>query len=158
MQIKKLIFIFLSVALTGFSACKDQNTLIDTNQEIQKRTWSYIDKIKVPVSIPDSSKAYNIYLNLRISGDYKYSNIFILVHQISPDGKTITEREEIKLALPDGEWLGKGSGNLYSYQVLIKNKYHFAKKGNYQFQLEQNMRDNPLREVTDAGLRVEIAN
>jgi len=139
-------------------ACKDQNTLVDTNQEIEKRTWTYIDKVKVPVTISDSSQAYNVYLNLRHTGDYKYSNIFILVHEISPEGKTITERKEIKLALPDGEWLGKGSGNLYSYQVLVKSKYRFAKKGNYVFQLEQNMRDNPLREVSDAGIRIELAN
>jgi gliding motility-associated lipoprotein GldH len=97
-------------------------------------------------------------LNLRHTGDYKYSNIFILVHEISPEGKTITERKEVKLALPDGEWLGKGSGNLYSYQVLVKSKYRFAKKGNYVFQLEQNMRDNPLREVSDVGIRIELAN
>jgi len=139
-------------------ACKDQNTLVDTNQEIEKRTWTYIDRVKVPVTISDSSQAYNVYLNLRHTGDYKYSNIFILVHEISPEGKTITERKEVKLALPDGEWLGKGSGNLYSYQVLVKSKYRFAKKGNYVFQLEQNMRDNPLREVSDAGIRIELAN
>ncbi|MDB5012097.1 MAG: gldH [Daejeonella sp.] len=153
------IFLFISISLAGvMTSCKDQNAIVDINQEIPERTWTYIDKIKVPVSIPDASKAYNVYLNLRHSGDYKYSNIFILVHEISPDHKTITERKEIKLALPDGEWLGKGSGNLYSYQVLIKSNYHFAKKGTYVFQLEQNMRDNPLREVTDAGLRVELAN
>ena len=139
-------------------ACKDQNTLVDTNQEIEKRTWTYIDRVKVPVTISDSSQAYNVYLNLRHTGDYKYSNIFILVHEISPEGKTITVRKEVKLALPDGEWLGKGSGNLYSYQVLVKSKYRFAKKGNYVFQLEQNMRDNPLREVSDVGIRIELAN
>lgn len=140
------------------TGCKDEKMVVDTNQEIAQRTWSYIDKIKVPVTIPDSSRGYNLFLNLRLSGDYKYSNIFILIHQISPDGKTITERKEIKLALPDGEWLGKGSGNLYSYQVLIRSNYRFPKKGKYVFQLEQNMRDNPLREVTDVGLRVEVAN
>lgn len=139
-------------------ACKDQNTLVDTNQEIEKRTWTYIDRVKVPVTISDSAQPYNVYLNLRHTGDYKYSNIFILVHEISPEGKTITERKEVKLALPDGEWLGKGSGNLYSYQVLVKSKYRFAKKGNYVFQLEQNMRDNPLREVSDVGIRIELAN
>jgi gliding motility-associated lipoprotein GldH len=158
MNIKKVIFLFLSLTLSGMYACKDQNTLVDTNQEIEKRTWTYIDRVKVPVTISDSSQAYNVYLNLRHTGDYKYSNIFILVHEISPEGKTITERKEIKLALPDGEWLGKGSGNLYSYQVLVKSKYRFAKKGNYVFQLEQNMRDNPLREVSDVGIRIELAN
>ena len=62
------------------TGCKDEKMVVDTNQEIAQRTWSYIDKIKVPVTIPDSFKGYNVFLNLRLSGDYKYSNIFILIH------------------------------------------------------------------------------
>lgn len=157
MNLRRIFLFFAITQIIWITACKDQNAIVDTNQEIPERAWSYMDKIKVPVSIFDTTKAYNVYLNMRHSGDYKYSNIFLLVHEISPDHKTITERKEFKLALPDGEWLGKGSGNLYSYQVLFKTNYHFPKKGVYMFQLEQNMRDNPLREVTDAGIRVEVA-
>ena len=81
----------------------------------------------------------------------------MLIHQKAPGTKTITERKEFRLAYPDGEWLGSGSGNLYSYQILFKEKYKFLKAGTYIFVFEQNMRDNPLREVSDVGLRVEPA-
>ena len=97
-------------------------------------------------------------INLRHTSKYKYSNIFMLIHITGPDGKKITERREFKLALPDGEWLGSGSGDIYSYQLLFKKSYKFPVKGSYIFELEQNMRDNPLDGVSDAGIRIEKAN
>lgn len=80
--------------------------------------------------------------------------LFIKPRQIK---KTSVTRYEVKLAGKDGEWFGKGSGNLYSYQVPFKTNIKFPAKGNYHFEIEQNMRDNPLHEVSDVGLRVEKA-
>ncbi|SEN23203.1 gliding motility-associated lipoprotein GldH [Mucilaginibacter gossypiicola] len=138
-------------------SCTDPNSIIDTNTEIADHNWSYVNRANFDVKINDEKVAYNQYLNLRVTGNYKYSNIFVLVNQISPDKKAHTTRFEVKLANPDGEWLGKGSGNLYSYQVLLRKDYHFPAKGIYRFQIEQNMRDNPLHEISDVGLRVEKA-
>lgn len=136
-------------------SCQDSATVVDTNIELNKRNWSYTDKISVPVKIENADIPYNVYLNLRHTADYKYSNIFILIHITDPNGKKITERKEFKLALADGEWLGSGSGNRYSHQLKFKSNYKFPKKGTYIFELEQNMRDNPLNHVSDAGIRVE---
>lgn len=132
-------------------------TLVDSNFELDKRNWSYTEKVRVPLNIEEAGIPYNIYLNLRHTSDYKYSNIFLLIHITEPNGKKTTERKEFKLALPDGEWLGSGSGNMYSYQLMIKENYKFPVKGKYMIELEQNMRDNPLNHVTDAGIRVEKA-
>ncbi len=140
-----------------FTSCEDTKTIVDTNLEMNSHDWSYLNKVRIPVTIQNESIAYNVYVNLRHTADYKYSNIFLLIETTGPDGKKTTERKEFTLAQPDGEWLGKGSGNMYSYQLPYKMDYRFAKKGKYTFQLEQNMRDNPLREITDVGIRVEKA-
>lgn len=149
-------YCFLSICFLSLASCQD-NSVIDDNKEITARNWTYIRKVSIPVTIEDASKEYNLYMNLRHTADYKYSNIFVLVHQISAGAKTITERKEFQLAYPDGEWLGSGSGNLYTYQLPFKEKYKFPKAGTYTFQFEQNMRDNPLREIRNVGLRVEVA-
>lgn len=138
-------------------SCLDNLTLVDTNMELKKRNWSYVEKVRVPLTIENNSSLYNIFINLRHTSKYSYSNIFLLIHIIGPNGKKVTERKEFKLALPDGEWLGSGSGNLYSYQLLFKENYKFPSKGKYILELEQNMRDNPLNGITDAGIRVEKA-
>jgi gliding motility-associated lipoprotein GldH len=152
---KPLLFIF-SIILT--SACQDMQPIVDSNTEIDGRNWSYTEKVRIPFTIEDQEALYNIYINIRHSGGYRYSNIFLLIHIISPDGKRITERREFRLALPDGEWLGSGSGNMYSYQLPFKEKYKFRQAGKYIIELEQNMRDNPLDDVTDAGVKIEIAD
>ena len=153
----KTLFLFMWLLMLGLISCQDSVTIADTNVEFEKLNWSYSEKIRIPVKIEATDISYNLYLNLRHSAAYKYSNIFIIIHIIGPDGKKFSERREFKLALADGEWLGSGSGNMYSYQINFKEKYKFPVKGTYMFELEQNMRDNPLDHVSDAGIRVEKA-
>ena len=150
-------FILHLLLLIFFISCQDTQSIVDSNTKITNRAWAYVNKIQVQASIPDQKIPYNIFINLRHSADYGYSNIFLLISIKGPDGKVIKERKEFKLALPDGEWLGKGSANLYSYQLPFKEQFFFSQKGIYIFQIEQNMRNNPLREITDAGLRIEKA-
>ena len=152
------LFLFIVLTLTGFIACQDTQTIVDNNFEIADRNWSYTEKVRVPLIIENTDILYNIHLNLRHTSSYKYSNIFLLIHITSPDGKKTSERKEFKLALPDGQWLGIGSGDMYSYQIPVKENYKFTLKGKYLIELEQNMRDNPLDYVSDAGIRVEKAN
>ena len=151
----KKSFLFVVLLAMVLASCQDQSAIVDTNVELDKHNWSYTEKVKIPLNIESEDIPCNLYLNLRHTSDYKYSNIFLLIHITGPDGKKSTERREFKLALPDGEWLGSGSGNLYSYQILFKENFKFPLKGKYIIELEQNMRDNPLDHITDAGIRVE---
>jgi len=156
----KRVLIFLSFSIFAVITmssvgCTDRSAVIDQNSEIANHNWTYLNKFKYDVNIDDEKIPYNLYMNLRVTADYKYSNIFVLITQTGPDKKTEVHRYELKLANKDGEWLGKGSGNLYSYQSPFLTNYKFPAKGVYHFYIEQNMRDNPLREVSDVGLRVE---
>ena len=144
------VLLFIVVCAAG---CTDANTVLDHNTEIANKNWSYQNKIGYNVKIDDASVTYNLYLNLRVTGDYKYANLFTLIS--NPDKPGAVLRYEFKLANPDGEWLGQGSGNLYSFQIPFRKAYKFPAAGIYHIRIEQNMRDNPLHEVSDVGLRVE---
>jgi len=158
---KRVISIFSGLGLVAFllvqTGCIDHSAVIDQNQEVGNHNWTYLNKLKFDAKIDDEKVAYNLYVNLRITADYKYSNMFVLVTQTGPDKRSDARRYELKLADKEGKWLGEGSGNLYSYQVPILTGFRFPAKGTYSFYIEQNMRDNPLREVSDVGLRVEKA-
>jgi gliding motility-associated lipoprotein GldH len=143
--------------ITTLAGCSDTNSVIDNNIALTDHNWSYVNRMRFDCKIADESAAYNLYLNLRVTDNYKYSNLFVLIYETSPDKKVSVTRYEVKLAGRDGEWFGKGSGNLYSYQVPFKTNIKFPAKGNYHFEIEQNMRDNPLHEVSDVGLRIEKA-
>jgi gliding motility-associated lipoprotein GldH len=152
---RKLFFTLLSGSVMLYmSGCTDPGAVFDQNIPIENHNWSYANSVKNTFKIDDASIPYNLYINLRVTGEYKYSNIFILIRKSGPKLKGIT-RYEVKLANPFGEWLGQGSGNLYSYQVPFLTNFKFPEKGTYTFEMEQNMRDNPLHEVNDVGIRVE---
>ena len=147
--------LILLAVLSG--GCSDPKSVTDQNTEIVNNNWAYDNKIKYPVKVENADITYNLYFNLRVTADYKYSNIFILVHEAGPGMQPSTVRYEFPLANAAGEWYGAGSGNIYTYQVPFKKGYRFPAGGTYVFEIEQNMRDNPLREVSDVGLRVEKA-
>ena len=154
----KLSFLLPVLLVLMLPSCSDPKAVIDKNTGIDNHNWSYDNDVKYDVKVDDKNIPYNLYLNLRVTGDYKYSNIFVLIHQTGPDNKAATTtRYEFKLANADGEWLGDGSGNLYNYQMMFRSAYRFPAKGLYHFAIEQNMRDNPLHEVSNVGLRIEKA-
>ncbi|MFC5283736.1 gliding motility lipoprotein GldH [Pedobacter alpinus] len=156
MHFFKRIF-FLGLTLSVLQACNTDNVVVDSFEKIPKETWSYINPIKASVTVTDSTKAYNIYVNFRHTSDYKYANIWLRFHIIGPNKKDIPLRQEFQLAEADGKWLGTGSGNLYNYQLIFKDGYKFPGNGKYTLIVEQNMRDNPLKAISDVGLYVELA-
>ncbi|MGY3054570.1 gliding motility-associated lipoprotein GldH [Pedobacter sp. UYEF25] len=146
-----LLFVTMMTASTG---CK--RNVVDFTMETPKRQWFYRNHVSAPFEIKNHNKAYNIYLKLRHSDDYRYANIFVLAHFI--DGKQkITKRYEYKLAEKDGKWLGSGSGNIFNYTLPMLTNHRFTHNGKYTIDIEQNMRDNPLKEITDVGILVEEA-
>lgn len=144
-----LVFLFVTTIFWGCTS-----SVIDSNVKVPERKWTYRNHIVNAFEIKDNSKPYNIYFKLRHTADYKYSNIYILAH--FKDGKNIvTKRYQYKLAKNDGEWLGSGSGNIFTYTLPMQTNYHFHRNGKFSIEIEQNMRDNPLPEVVDLGILVE---
>ena len=152
---KRILLIFCLGVLLLVAACQNPNVLVDENQPINKARWTYVNPIKIKVPIVDTAAAYTLFINLRHTEEYAYSNIFIRIKQGNPNKTQTVWRKEYTLANLDGEWLGTGSGNLRSHQLVLFKNHHFLHPGTYVFELEQNMRDNPLKEVSDIGLRVE---
>lgn len=150
-KLSLLIVLFLSLA-----ACTD-NAIIDQNIAIKNKAWLYEQKPLFPVHITNKNIPYHLYLNLRNSIEYPFSNIFILVHQQNPNKTKTTYRVEVKLANREGLWKGKTAGSIFSHQVRFLKNYQFPDTGKYNFQLEQNMRIDGINGISDVGLRVEPA-
>lgn len=152
-QISKLTILFACFLLLN-SGC-GPNPIVDTNVNMPENNWTYTNKLTAGVAVTDSLQPINVYLKLRVTSDYRYSNIYILFTLKSPDGRTKVRRYRYKIAANDGQWLGKGSGNLYTYKLPLLTRYNWPVKGNYQLMIEQNMRDNPLTGISDGGILIE---
>jgi gliding motility-associated lipoprotein GldH len=137
-----------------FFACKNPR-IINEYKAIPEKGWNKDEKVKFTFEVSDTQFYYTLFLNLRITGDYPFSNMYVLVHIKGPKGSHSAERVNVTLATPEGKWLGSGMGDVISYQLpLIKNKT-FGKKGKYTVEIEQYMRTDFLPNVRDVGLMIE---
>jgi len=143
----------ISCLLCSLVGCTDL-AILNQHASISNRKWYYNEQPKFSVNVSDNSVKYDMYISLRHSSGYRFSNIFLLLKETSPTDSQKNYRVELKLAELDGRWLGKGSGNLYSHEIRVSKDYLYPDTGIYTYQLEQNMRVNPLLEVVDVGIRI----
>lgn len=122
-------------------------------------SWDLRYKPKFELMIDDTAAAYQLFLLIRHTDAYPYSNIWIGMDSQSPGDSTWAHsRIEVPLSAPSGQWLGRGAGELWEQRVPINtpdNPAFFPKKGKYTLRLQHEMRRNPLPEVLTIGLRVE---
>lgn len=144
---------FSLLMLLGLGSCTN-DTIFDQNIAINNRSWSYDEKPSFTIDIKDNSVKYNIYINLRHTGTYAYSNLYLLLHEKGNKLIDTSFRKEIKLAELDGRWIGKSAASLYEIEYLAKENFTFPDTGVYTFSIEQNMRENPLKDIADIGLKV----
>ena len=149
---------FICITIIGilFTSC-DPGRVFDDNKTIVNDAWYFKNTVPFDVQVNDTTALYNVYVNVRINSDYKYSNIFMWLNTTNPEKKMDQRRIEIRLADEGGKWLGHGLGDIYDYQFPVFQKIKFPNSGFYRFELEQNMRDDTLMNVKAVGVRVEKA-
>ncbi|TYR37313.1 gliding motility lipoprotein GldH [Sphingobacterium phlebotomi] len=147
--------------VVGFSllffmlACANQ-PFYDVYKSTANRRWHHHEKQSFQVHINENSALYDIWVYIRHTGEYDFANLFFLSYETGPQLKDTSYRHELKLATPDGRWTGKSAGNLYENKLLLKENYTFPDTGIYTFEIEQNMQDNPILNITDVGLKIVI--
>ncbi len=142
----------------GFSfillySCGNQS-FYDHNEEVTE-PWKYSDIIDFEVDVTDTINPFNFYINIRNTTDYNYSNIYLFVKTVFPDGRFSIDTAEIFLADLHGNWLGSGFGKNKDLQVLFRKRGRFPMSGVYHFRFEQAMRELDLDGIKAVGIRIE---
>ncbi len=144
------------VCVLFFSSC-DKARIYEQNQEIPESGWENKNVLKFDVEIKDISTPTNFYINVRNADGYPYSNLFLFVKTIFPDGKQSNDTLECLLADEKGKWIGKGMGDIYDNQIPFKRNVRFPIPGKYAFEIQQAMRTDNIPLIMDVGLRIENA-
>jgi gliding motility-associated lipoprotein GldH len=135
-------------------AC-DPNRFYEKNVDFANETWPKDSVAIFDVEISDTVGVYNIYLNNRISGQYGYSNLYLFITTLLPNEQIMRDTLECILADVNGRWLGKGFGNVWSNKIPYRKYIRFPQKGKYTFYIEQAMREEELKHILNAGIRIE---
>jgi gliding motility-associated lipoprotein GldH len=133
----------------------DARRVFEENKAIPNQSWSANQPVRLLADITDTVQPHNVFVNVRVTSSYAYSNLYLFLETRYPGGKMSVDTLECLLADEQGSWLGKGSGNVWDNQILLKKNVRFPRKGVYSFLITQGMRKDPLVDVADVGLRIE---
>jgi len=134
----------------------DRNRIFEKNTEIENQVWSLDQSIEFTPIILDTLEISNVYLNIRNTDEYSYSNLYLFVTTTAPTGYWIIDTVEIVMADKRGKWTGSGFGGVFYNQKLFKTDVRFPYPGSYSFKVEHGMRVEDLKGIRDVGLRIEI--
>lgn len=158
MKRKNLFLLPLTILMSIVFVSCDSKKVFDENKKISDEVWDADEKISFEVTITDTITPHNFYVNVRNSDGYPYSNIYIFINTVFPDGKSSRDTLECILADETGKWLGDGLGDIWDNQILFKKNVRFPLSGKYTFVMEQAMRTEHLPLILDVGLRIEKQN
>jgi len=124
---------------------------------IDKEIWDMDEIFQFNPEINDTIGEYDIFINIRNTTEYNFSNIFLFVTIATPDNKMFTDTVEGFLADYKGNWLGKGSGKYKSNTFLYKTM-RFQTAGTFVFLIEHAMREEKLHGIQNIGINIKPRN
>lgn len=156
-QIQSCVFLFFIFFAFFLSSCQTID-LYEKDVAISNQKWQSSFRPQFKFIIKDTSVPYRIFIVLRHNEKYNYNNIWLNLYTRAPGDSVQKVQYELPLATTEKGWLGTAMDDLYEHRIaLVPNnqKFYFKKPGEYIFTIEQIMREDPLQNVLNVGLRIE---
>ncbi|MEJ7681288.1 MAG: gliding motility lipoprotein GldH [Segetibacter sp.] len=146
-------YCFVLLLLLSPAACQTID-IYEKTIAFRDHNWQSAENPSFAFEITDTTSLYNIFLVLRHEDAYNYNNIWINLTVKSPVDM-VTIRREFVLGSNKQGWLGSGMDDVFEHRIAFNNKPAPLHKGKYIFTLQQDMREDPLEHIINAGIRVE---
>lgn len=141
------LFLLLSSCQTG--------PFFEKNSIIPNQEWKEVFQPQFQVEILDTTARYDVFLNIRHSPYYGYSNLFLSIAETAVDSvEYINPLIEVQMADGEGKWMGKSAGHLYELTEIVEENRQFPDTGLYIFQIRHQMQEASLVGINDIGLKV----
>lgn len=124
-------------------------------ESFPKHEWASAERLSFDFDIADTASFYNVYVVLRHTDAYHYNNIYLNITTVNPGDSAITRQHNFVLADNKRGWLGAAMDDVVEQRVAINSSPVKLKKGSYTVMLQQIMREDPLQNIINAGVRVE---
>lgn len=136
----------------------DKSVYYENNHTISNEEWLIENELKHEIEIRDTMDVFNMFFHIRNSVDYGYSNLFLFVKTSFPNGQMSRDTLECILADKSGKWYGKGRGKFRDSKILFKPQVRFPLQGVYKIDIQQAMREEPLKGIANVGISLEFKN
>lgn len=126
---------------------------------IPGHSWESSYKPSFTFTIKDTASPYQLFLVLRHNDKYSFNNIYVNLTSKQPGQDSLqTAKYDLLLATNEKGWLASGMDDIYEHLLPLTptaQDFYFKKPGDYTFVIEQIMRENPLKNVLNVGLKIE---
>lgn len=129
--------------------------LYEKSVTLPKHQWNSSFKPAFDFTIKDTSAPYKLFFVIRHNEQYNFNNIFVNLYVKGPGQDTAQKiQQDLVLATNEKGWLASGMDDIYEHRIQLGSEQNL-KAGNYTFTIEQIMREDPLANVLNVGLRIE---
>ena len=129
--------------------------LYEKSVTIPKYQWSSSFKPAFDFTIKDTSAPYKLFFIIRHNEQYNFNNIFVNLYVKGPGQDTVQKiQQDLVMATNEKGWLASGMDDIYEHRIQLGAEQNL-KAGHYTFTIEQIMREDPLANVLNVGLRIE---
>ena len=152
MKVTRIGFFFFLVSGLLLFSCTSID-LYEKDVPVPHFKWNSSFQPAFTFVIKDTTAPYQLFFVIRHNEKYNYNNIWINLYSQPPGDSMHKASFELPLATND-KWLGTGMDDIYEHRIQLTDP-QYLKAGTYHFRIEQIMREDPLDNVLDVGLRVE---
>lgn len=134
----------------------DKNRVYEKNVGVKEYKWDNSVTFHFDVEIDDTISLYNLFLNIRHTNNYPFTNLWVNLKTTFPSGRSGDTKQQLVLGdNKRGKWNGDCMNDICDAQLVIWEMSSFPEYGEYRFEVSHLMRTNPLPSIMDVGLRLE---
>ena len=148
--------VFGILLIFGLYSCGPEIVFSETIS-IENESWTYDNTIKYSFSPTDSTSIYNLLLEIEHSKDFEYQNTYVIIKTVFPNGQKEEQSLSLNLADKTGRWQGQCKGEYCKAMIGLQLNTYFKYLGEYQIEVVQDSRDNPLLGIKSFTLQLEKA-
>ena len=146
--------LFICFGAATFISCREAS--YEMYHNITGSQWDKEQKLLFHFDSLDASQLFKISLLVRHGNTYPFRNIWFFISTYYPNGEVEKDTVNMFLANLKGQWLGVSGGGLITCEQKIKPFYSFRQSGTIVMELVHGMRVNPLPNVYNVGLKMEV--
>lgn len=147
---KSAALIFPLILLVSCSGRKVYEKHIKT----ENLNWNRFNKMNFDVPIKNVASTYDFFVTLRYIEQVPYDQVKVYFYFSTSDGETHALNHTIRLRDYEGRLLGKGMGDYWDVEELVKGDYRFREPGICRVEISSRMDKVELPGIVDVGLVV----
>lgn len=150
----RIIICIFTLYFFALMSCKDFNSFENTTT-FPQHDWPSTEKINASFTIADTTAFYNIFVVVRHTGAFHFNNLWINLSTKAPGDTLKSQQLNLQLANNTQGWLGTYFDDIIEHRIQVNPFPVKLKAGEYVFTMQQIMREDPLQEMMNAGIRIE---